>query len=417
MTTYTSVFGGANIYPSEITFADYALTADVTLSWPLETSAAENFATRIIEVSQDAAGYYLILPPADQTGTGQTILFNNIGSYTFGVKDADGVEIMSCAPGTVWQTYLTDNTTTAGVWATFQYGASISSANAAALAGIGLIAIGSTLSQSMPVSTYSTNYTATSADRSTAFVWTGAGSGTLTLPDPAVVGNNWFMNVRNSGGGALDASAGGLITIDGLSTLSFQPDESAIIITDGASYYTIGFGQSATFAFDYTSVNVAGTGTYTLSGSELNRIAYSFTGLLTGDREVIVPSTVQQYWVDNSTTGAYNFTLNTATGVGQIIAQGQRGIFYCNGSDIVDADTASISLPVLVAQGGTGATTASSARANLGATSVGDAVFTATTAAIARGALGSSVVGDAIFIAATAQDVLVAIGPISGGTF
>jgi len=417
MTTYTDVFGGANIYPSEISYSEIVLSADVTLNWPVESSAAENFATRIIDVQESASNYSIILPAANETGVGQTILFNNTGSYTFLVKDATGVQVLSAPAGTAWQIYLSNNATAAGVWETFQYGASISSANASALAGTGLIAIGATLSPAIPVSTYSSSYIATAADRATAFVWTAVGSGTLTLPSPTTVGNNWFMNVRNAGGGALAVSAGGIITIDGLSTLSFQPDESAIIITDGANYYTIGFGQPATFAFDYTSINIAGTGTYTLAGSELNRIAYNFNGALTGNRQVVVPSTVQQYWVDNSTTGAYTLTIKTSAGAGLTISQNQRAILYCNGSDVVDADTSSISIPLTIAQGGTNATTASAARASLGATSVGDAVFVATTAAVARAALGSTAVGDAIFTAATAQDVLVAIGPISGGSF
>jgi hypothetical protein len=60
---------------------------------------------------------------------------------------------------------------------------------------------------------------------------------------------------------------------------------------------------------------------------------------------------------------------------------------YCDGTDVVDADTSTIGIPLSVAQGGTGATTASGARTNLGATTVGNAVFTAVNAAAAQVAL------------------------------
>ena len=54
MPIYQDVFGGANIYPSEISYSYSKLSADVTLSWPEETSTNTNLATRIIDVTQTA---------------------------------------------------------------------------------------------------------------------------------------------------------------------------------------------------------------------------------------------------------------------------------------------------------------------------------------------------------------------------
>lgn len=389
MTTYSDVFGGANIYPSEISYRAINLTANVTLNWPTEASASGNFTARIIDVTQDQAGRVIKLPPADETGVGQTILFNNVGSYSFIVQNNAGTQILSAAAGSVWQAYLSNNGTAAGTWQVLQYGASISAANASSLAGTGLKAVGTALSTAMPVNTFNSNYTAGISDRAYTFVWNGSGAGTLTLPDPVTVGNNWFIVFRNAGGGTVTVTPGGTATIDGLSSLGYQPEESSIIVTDGTDFYTIGLGQPATFAFDYTSIDVSGTGNYTLSGNELNRIAYNFTGTLTGNRDIIVPATVQQYWITNSTTGSYTLTVKTAAGTGITISSGQRGIFYCDGSDVVDADTSTISLPVAVNQGGTGATTASGARINLGATTVGDALFTAASQSAAWAALGT----------------------------
>jgi hypothetical protein len=134
---------------------------------------------------------------------------------------------------------------------------------------------------------------------------------------------------------------------------------------------------------------VPGTGNYTLTGTELNRVAYRFTGLLTGNRVIIVPATVQQYWIDNRTTGSYTFTVKTSAGLGVSIATNQRAILYCDGTDVLDADTSGISIPLDVSQGGTGSTTASGARINLGGTSVGIGVFTAVDGAAAYTALGA----------------------------
>lgn len=401
MPIYTDVFGGANIYPSEISYSAVALSANITLSWPEETSTNVNLATRIMDVTPSTAGLSITLPSAAKTGTGNTILFNNRGSNTLIVKDNGGTQVASIAAGTIWQVYLTDNTTAAGSWNILQFGAATSIANASALAGTGIKAVGAVLSQSVPVTSLNVNYTAGSGDRARMLNWTGAG-GTITLPDPASasIGNDWFVYLRNSGSGAISADPTGTVLIDGASSLSFQPGESAIIASDGAAFYTIGFGQSATFAFDYTVISVGGTGDYTLTGTELNRISYRFNGTLTGNRSIIVPATVQQYWVDNQTAGSFTLTIKTASGSGVIVASGARAILYCDGTDVLEADTAGVSLPIGVSQGGTGATTAGGALINLGGSSIGVGVFTAADQATAWSFLG------------VAPD-----GTVNGGTF
>ena len=392
MTIYNDVFGGANIYPSEISYSSYALTADVALSWPEETSTDFNLATRIIDITSSTGAWTFTLPEANKSGTGNTILFNNLSNQTITVENFTGTQIVTLASGTLWQVYLTNNTTAAGAWRALQYGAQTSQANASSLAGTGIVAVGTLLSQSVPITTFNNNYAAGVNDRAKMFVWTGGG-GTFTLPSAVDVGNNWFCYLRNAGSGSIVADPSGGILINGSSTLSFAPGDSAIIASDGAAFYTIGFGQQAIFAFDYTSIAVGGTGNYTLAGSELNRIAYDFTGVLTGNRNIIVPATVQQYWVSNSTTGAFDLTIKTSAGTGVIVAAGARTITYCDGTNVVLADTGGISTPISIADGGTGATTASAARINLGGTSVGIALFTAVDQNAAYTSLGIAPAG------------------------
>ena len=393
MPSYSDVFGGANIYPSEISYSSVALTASITLSWPEETSTNVNLATRIMDVTPSAGSFNITLPDANKSGTGNTILFNNKGSYTFTVLNAGGTQVGTIASGQLWQVYLTDNTTANGAWQLLQYGATTSSANASALAGTGIVAVGAVLSQSVPITTFNSNYTAGDTDRARMYNWTGAG-GTLVLPDPTAVGDNWFLYLRNSGSGQVAVNTPGSVQIDGATTLAFQPGESAIIASDGTNFYTIGFGQSSTFAFDYTVINAAGSGDLTLSGAQLNRVAYRFTGALTAARNIIIPATVQQYWIDNRTTGAYTFTVKVAGTTGVVLVTNERGIFYCDGSELLDADTAAVGFPISVAQGGTGATSAGAALINLGGTSTGIALFEATNQAAAWTALGVAQAGN-----------------------
>ncbi len=390
--TFTQVFGGTTIYPSDVSYLRLELDADTTLVWPLDATGGLP-AARIVDVDPSGA-FDITLPPADQTGVGQTILFNNLGPDTVGVLSDGGATVLSMAAGEQWQIYLVDNSTAAGVWRVFRYGAATAQAQASALAGFGLIATGSTLSQQYPVQEFNANFAAGTSDRAATLVWTGAG-GTLTLPAASSAGSGWFINVRNAGTGALVVDPSGSETINDTATLSLQPEDSASVICSGAEWYTVGLGQDAVFAFDYTSINLTGEASpYTLSSAELNRIAYKFVGTLTANMVIIVPPTVQQYWVDNSTTGAFTLGVKTAAQPSPVnVVQGARGIFYCDGSEVVNAATAGIATPIGIGDGGTGATTAGAALVNFGGTSLGISLFTAASTGAVWTALGAAPTG------------------------
>jgi hypothetical protein len=387
--SFTQTFGGTNIYPSDVSYRYVSLTIDQVLDWPLETAPSNDVVASIMDVNATTTSLVITMPDARDASTGETVLFNNVGSNTFEVRTSTGVQICAPTSGSTFQIYLTDNSTESGTWRSFQYGASASAANAAALAGLGLKAIATTLNQSVPVSTFNSNYTTSTSDRAKALVWTG-GAGTLAFSTASMLGNDWFVNVRNSGTGDLTLNPSTSETINGELTLVLSPGDSAIVVTDGVEFWTIGFGQSAIYAFSLLQIDVSGSGNYTLSIAELNKTAYVFTGTLTGNRDIIVPTTVQQYWVSNQTSGSYTLGVRTSSQAspGVTVSSAARAILYCDGTDVVDADTSTIGIPVAVSQGGTGATTASGARTNLGATSIGNAVFTAASTSAAQIALG-----------------------------
>jgi hypothetical protein len=399
-TSYTEVFGGTNIYPSDVSYLAFSLTTtDIVLAWPVETNApnalADYPAARIIDVNCTGSSRKVYMPAANQASVGECALFNNTGTVQFTVVNSIGGVICTLAPGTLWQVYMTSNTTAAGVWVAYQFGSTTSSANAGALAGFGLKAITTTLNQAITVLQLNSNYTAGVADRAHMINWTGS-SGTLSLTGAATLGDDWFLYVRNNGSSALTIDPNSTETINSSTTLVMNPGDSAMIICDGSSFYTVGLGKSSVFTFDYTQINVAGTGTYTLSGFELNRISYDLIGALTGNRIVVVPTTVQQYWITNGTTGAFTLTVKTSAGSGVVVSQGGAAILYCDGTNVVNAQTLNISLPVAVANGGTGATSAGGALVNLGGTSVGTAVFTAANSAAARTAIDTFSTGQSL---------------------
>ncbi len=384
---YVNVFTGSPVAPSDISYRAVALAADTDLEWPLESATSANLVAKIMDVTPAAAALTLTMPDARAGSNGETVLLTNLGVDSYEVDAADGMLIVTVAPGEAWTIYLKDNTTEGGTWGTFEFGAYISQANIAAIAGNGLRAGSGTLSTAIPTNTFAVNTVVAAADRATLFIWTGT-TGSLTLPDPATTGTLWFLYVKNLGTGALSVLPGGAALIDGVASKTFEIGDSAIIATDGTNFVTVGFGQDVDFAFDTVSIAVPGTGNYTLTGSELNRISYNFTGILTGNRSIIVPATVQQYWVRNNTTGAFTLTVKVSGQTGTGVTQGGANILFCDGVDVRSANTGGIATPIAVADGGTGATTASAARTNLGAGATGSAIFISSTAAQAYSALG-----------------------------
>jgi hypothetical protein len=347
MGSFSPVFGGGGaIYPAQQTYVAVALTANTTLQWPLEQQVGgSNIAAAIVGVIANA-GFAITLSSAELVSNGYAILFDNLGANSFNVKDNSGNVLLTVASGQAWVLYLSDNSTVAGTWRSFQQGAGASSANAATLAGAGLKAITTTLNQRWQVNSQGVNYALLDADRAKLVVWTG-GTGTFTLPNPATVGSDWFAPIKNAGSGSLTLSpAAG--TIDGSASIILATEESAFVATDGANWFTIGFGQAVNSVFDFVSIDASGTGDLTLTGAQLNRVSYQFTGILTGNRNIIVPAAVQQYWVDNETTGAFTLTVKTAAVAGVAVPQGSRVILYCDGTTVVNAETLATNVPSVV---------------------------------------------------------------------
>ena len=354
MTTYIDAFTGSTVYPSEVALTTLDLTANVTLFWPQEAQPNQPIASSIVQIdTTSVANLEITMPVALSASNGTTVLFNNKATETVIINDSTGTQIITVASGEQWQIYLESNTTSAGTWSAYQFGAAVSNANASSLAGNGLRAIGTRLYQSTQVVNFTNSLTFADSDRAKFYNWVGSGAGVVVaLPDPAVVGNDWFVQLRNSGSSSFNLTPPGLAKIDGLSTLVFNEQDSAFIMSDGTNYYTVGLGQDPVFAFDYAVVDVTGATDYTLSGSELNRVAYEFTGAMGADFSVIVPPVVQQYWVyDNTDPSAYTLSIKTATQVSPLLlVRGDRVITYCTGTDVVPTQAAGV---VGVISGGT----------------------------------------------------------------
>jgi len=364
---FTDVFGGDLIFPSQLSYLKITTAVDIELQWPREQQIeGQNVVADFLDIDATVASLNIDMPDARNTSTGNKTTISNVGANDFDVRDNTGGPIQTIAPGEQWVIVLTDNTTQAGIWSTFQMGATVSVASAAALAGAGIKAIGVLLNQKIDSDVESVSpITVVNGDRAKCLIWI-SGAGQADLPDPGVVGDDWFFMLRNSGTGTLTiVPPSG--QIDGASMITLEPNGSAFIFTDGTDFFTIGLTTSSTIGFDFVSIPVPGSGDFVLSGANVDRISYRFTGALTGNRRIVVPNTTQQYWCDNQTTGAFALTISTpAQASPPELEQGETAIFYSDSVDVINAVNAtSISLPLSVVQGGTGANNPTDARNNL----------------------------------------------------
>ena len=137
--------------------------------------------------------------------------------------------------------------------------------------------------------------------------------------------------------------------------------------TNTAQIASTAFVQSAVGG--YLSKSVTG-GTVTLSDLEASNPVIGFSGTLTSNLVVVVPTTVKRLWaVYNATSGAFTLTVKTATGSGVTVAQGKRNLVYTDGTNVYDGfnDFENIAL--------TGAPTAPTAAVGTNTTQIATTAF------------------------------------------
>lgn len=403
--SYVSPFTGDVIQPTDVSYQAITLSANKQLNWPSNSTTNTDYAARIMQVTASSGSLSLYMPPANQASVGNDALIRNIGANTFTVKDYAGTNtIVSVAAGESKYIYITTNATDQGTWGVIAFGTGTSSADAATLAGYGLVASGATLNQSHPSAAITTGTTFAATDRAQTRVW-GSGTGAATLPAAATLGNNWFTLFKNNGSGSFTISTTGGELIDGNTTKTFNPSESAFIVCTGTAYVTIGYGVSSQFVFTALTKSVTG-GAVTLTNNEAANTIQEFVGSLSSNVVVTYPPVVNLYVVSNQTTdNGYSLTITTGLGFTATIPPGQQATLICDGTNFLNANTTQA-----------GATTVSLTDGTVGTPSLNFAAETST--GVYRSAAGhfNIAIGGSMAVDLTSTGMKVPVG-IAGGTF
>jgi hypothetical protein len=339
--SYNSPFTGNVIQPTDVSYRSVTLAANTQLQWPINGNATDDYAARIMDVTASSAGLSLYMPPANQTSVGNDALIRNVGANSFTVTTFGGTStIITIAAGEAKYVYIKTNADEQGTWGNIAFGTGTSAADAASLAGAGLVASGSTLNQSHPSGSLTAAYTFLTSDRSKTMVWSG-GANTATLPLASVTGDNWFVLFKNNGTGTVTIGTTSAQNFDGAVSKAFAPGESAFIVSTGTQYVTVGYGVSTQFEFGVLTKPVV-SGTYTLTASEASNTIQIYTGTLTGNVTIIVPPVINLYVISNQcAAGAFTLTISTGAvgaNTATVPASGQATLI-CDATNILNANT------------------------------------------------------------------------------
>ena len=305
MPTFTSPFTGTVVQPTDVSYYALNFSATVQLYWPAVVNPTQVPAARVIDATPSVASLVINLPEANQGATGTDILIRNFGAVAFTVQNFGGTGSVSVPAGVSKYFYLSDNSTSAGVWQNVTFGTGTSSADAASLAGPGLVALSGKLNTTQNIIEVSSPPTITDASRASTFIWT-AGNGTINLPTATSLTGGWFIAFRNTGTGTLTFAPQGLSLINGGATLDINPAESGFIMFQQSTnnFFTVGLAAPANVTFTSSTYDVDSIigGTFSLvSYAPIIQTYVALSGTRSTTLAVTLPATTQLYVLVNDT--------------------------------------------------------------------------------------------------------------------